>query len=93
MLLELVVGITALNLLFTIWAVRIILIEVQASVGKLDHLIANAIQSLLERGIGDLEPINPIQQAIAELLKNRINSPTQESIDIELKRGTDGKFS
>lgn len=95
MLLELVALIAGLNLIFTLWAVRIILMELKAQVASLDRLIAEAIKGLIERGLGDIEPINPIQQAIAQMLTSRINqqSVPGEVINVELPRDDNGRFN
>ena len=95
MLLELVALIAGLNLIFTLWAVRIILMELKAQVASLDRLIAEAIKGLIERGLGDIEPINPIQQAIAQMLTSRINqqSVPGEVINVELPRDDKCRFN
>ena len=95
MLLELVAIFTGINLILTLWAVRIILMELKAQVASLDRLIAEAIKGLIERGLGDIEPINPIQQAIAQMLTSRINqqSVQGEVINVELPRDDAGKFN
>jgi len=92
---ELVALIAGLNLIFTLWAVRIILMELKAQVASLDRLIAEAIKGLIERGLGDIEPINPIQQAIAQMLTARINqqSVPGEVINVELPRDDKGRFN
>jgi hypothetical protein len=94
MLLELVALITALNLIFTLWSVRVIILEVKASVTSLDQLLGTAISNLIEKGVGDIEPINPIQQAIAQMLTNNLQrSPPGEVINIETARDDKGRFA
>ena len=94
MMLEIILGIVLLHLLLTLWSLRIILLEVQKGVATLDSMLAATIQKFLEGGLGDIEPVNPIQQALAQMLTNRITlGPAQEgAIDVQ-PRAPDGKFS
>ena len=56
----------------------------------MDEKIAKALRSLVEQGLGDFEPINPIQQAIAHFITNRVNEGPIEARIVE--HGQDGKF-
>ena len=94
MLLELVAIMTAINLILSLWSVRVILLQIKASISTLDQLIGQAISNLIERGLGNIEPINPIQQAIAQMLTNNIKSKTPgEVIEVELPRDDNGRFN
>lgn len=59
-------------------------------VGDLDSNIGLAIQKLIEGGLGEMEPINPIQQAIAQMLMKNVQPTTVEAIVKD--RAPDGKF-
>jgi len=76
------------NILVSLWCLRIIVLNLQSGISQLDESLAAAIQSVIEGKLGDFEPPNPIQAAIAEMLTNRIqNAP------LEIPRDTAGKFS
>jgi len=89
--------IVALNLLFSVWMMRVLALQINSTVGKLDHMLAEAISKLIERGLGEIEPINPIQQAIAAMIQNNLSgqrSPgSSEVIEVPLTRDSSGKFS
>ena len=68
MLIELVLAITALNFLFSVWMLRLLTMELHKTVNQLDAMLATAIQGLIEKGMGEFEPVNPIQAAIAQIL-------------------------
>ena len=65
-------------------------LQLQAAVVEIDSLLAQAIQKVVEGNLGDFEPPNPIQGAIAELLMNRVKD--QQTI-IEVPRDSSGKFT
>lgn len=90
MLEEVIVALVTVNCLITLWIMRMIVLEVQRGVTNIDHALASAIQKLLEGGLGEMEPINPIQKALAELLTNRVKD--QQTI-IEIPRDEGGKFT
>ena len=80
-----------LNLILTVWSLRIILLEVQQGMAELDSMLASAIQKVIEGGgLGGFEPVNPIQKALAEMLTSRITQGAPVEV---IQRGTDGKFS
>ncbi len=60
-------------------------------VNQLDSSFAEALQTVVGSGIGDGEPINPIQIMIAELIKDRIQSSGNKP-NIELLKDQSGKF-
>ncbi len=90
MLEEVIVALVAVNCMITLWIMRMIVHEVKMGVANIDHALAAAIQKLVEGGLGELEPINPIQKALAELLTNRVKE--QQTI-IEIPRDDSGKFA
>jgi len=93
MLLELVLGITAVNLLFSVWMLRIFSIQLQQAVVDLDTKLAAAISGLVEKGLGDFEPINPIQAAIANMLTANLQRNTTAGEVIDVVRDNAGKFA
>ena len=97
MLIELVLAITALNFLFSVWMLRLLTMELHKTVNQLDAMLATAIQGLIEKGMGELEPVKPIQAAIAQMLTNNLanhsSRPTASVIDVEVVRDAAGKFS
>jgi hypothetical protein len=91
MIAEATLGLVALNLAWSLWMLRILVLEIQNGLGQLDSALAAAIQEVISGGsLGDFEPVNPIQKAIAELLTNRI---TQGGPLEVLPRDDSGKFS
>jgi len=90
---ELVLAIVALNLLFSLWMMRVLALQIRQTVDDLDKLLAGAIANLIERGIGDIEPINPIQQAIASLIQNNLRQTQGEVIEVKQARDQSGKFA
>ena len=93
MLLELVLGITTLNLLFSVWLMRILSLQIQQAVVDLDQMLAGAIAGLVEKGLGDFEPINPIQAAIANMLTANLQRNTTAGEVIDVVRENKGKFA
>ena len=66
-----------------------------SAIADLDGNIAAALKSLIEQGIGDIEPINPVQQAIAHFITERMSNQTESGnpVLVELPRGEGGKFA
>jgi len=66
-----------------------------SAIADLDGNIAAALKSLIEQGIGDIEPINPVQQAIAHFITERMANVADpaKSVLVELPRGDGGKFA
>jgi len=63
--------------------------EIRSGLEQLDHKTAEAIASVVEKfGGGGIEPINPVQAAIANLIQQKIGSPG----GVENPRDLDGKF-
>jgi len=76
------------NIGLTIWSIRALGLTVQAGIDRLDAQLAGAIQKVVEGDLaGSFEPVNPIQQAIAQMLSSRI-----ESAPVDMKRAEDGTF-
>ena len=84
------IALISLNCLLTLWSMRMVGLQLQAAVVEIDSLLAQAIQKVVEGNLGDFEPPNPIQGAIAELLMNRVKD--QQTI-IEVPRDSAGKFT
>ena len=93
MLLELVLAISTINLLFSVWLMRILSIEIRRAVQELDALLGTAIAGIVEKGLGDFEPINPIQAAIAQMLTSNLPRNTTAGEVIDVVRGEGGKFA
>ena len=93
----LVLAIVCLNLLFCVWMLRIMTQQLHQAIAQIDSLMAQAIQGLVEKGLGDFEPVNPIQAAIANMLTQNLTKPPPGSsgsvIDVDLSRDASGKFS
>jgi len=88
---EITLGLVVLNLLVTVWALRILVLEIKSGMGQLDSSLAAAIQKVLEGGsLGDFEPVNPIQKALADMLTNRITQG--EPFEVR-SRTPSGKFA
>jgi len=66
-----------------------------SAIADLDGNIAAALKSLIEQGIGDIEPINPVQQAIAHFITERMSNQADSAkpVLVELPRGEGGKFA
>ena len=93
MLLELVLGITVINLLFSVWLMRILSMQIHQAVVDLDGMLAKAISGIVEKGLGDFKPINPIQAAIAQMLTANLSRNTTAGEVIEVVRDNSGKFA
>lgn len=90
MLEEVITAIVVLNCIITLWIMRMIVHEVKLATAQIDTSLALAIKKLVEGGLGEFEPPNPIQQALGELLMNRVKD--QQTI-IEVPRDQTGKFT
>jgi len=64
--------------------------QIETGLSELDGKIAGAIQSVIESGLSEFEPVNPIQQAIASILQSKIE---EQKSTMTLTRDQDGKFS
>jgi len=76
---------------------RVLTLELHKAISQIDSMMAQAIQGLVEKGLGDFEPINPIQAAIANMLTQNLqksaSGATASVIDVEVVRDNAGKFS
>ena len=75
---------------FTLFCFSRLEASVWNGLDEMDGKIADALRSLIEQGLGDFEPINPIQQAIAHFITQRVNEGPIEARIVE--HGQDGKF-
>lgn len=69
--------------------------QIESGLEELDTNLAAAIATVVENlmknfGGGDFEPVNPIQQAIAGFIQNKMNE--NNAIEV-VSRSADGKFS
>lgn len=85
------VALAVFHIFLSLWLFRQVIFTLQALVGELDGNIGLAIQKIIEGGFGEMEQINPIQQAIAQMLMKKVENPTIEAVISD--RGKDGKFS
>jgi|TARA_R110000824_G_scaffold74936_2_gene190343 hypothetical protein len=85
---ELVIGMLAFNACLTVWAIRQLSFALDHAVEDLDGRIAKAIGAVMSGELVLPEPINPIQQAIAQMLTNNLGKGT-----VEIGRNPDGTFS
>jgi len=72
---------------------RMLSIQLQQAVLELDSKLAAAISGLVEKGLGDFEPINPIQAAIANMLTTNLQRNTTAGEVIEIVRDNKGNFA
>ena len=84
-------GLVVFHICLSLWLFRQIVFTLHAIMGELDANIGTAIQKLIEGGLGEIEQINPIQQAIAQMLMKNVQQPTIEAVIQD--RGLDGKFA
>ena len=89
---EIVAVLVILNMILTVWIGARMGALLQQAIGELDGNIAAAIKALVEQGIGDFEPINPVQAAIAQFITTRMSDPTESTLT-EIPRSIDCKFS
>ena len=91
-LLSLVAGLVIFNLIATLWVMRQVIFAVENVVIELDAKMSAAIQRLLEGDLaGSIEPVNPIQAAIASFIAQKASEQPIAAQVIE--RAVDGKFS
>lgn len=94
--LEIALGITiiALATMIQIFAtfkiVQISTSAVVSAVQALDSALAEAITSVVEQGIGNFEPPNPLVSILADVMKQNLNQGTAEVTVLD--RSEDGKF-
>ena len=54
--------------------------------------IENLPDTLKSQFVEGIEPPNPFQQLIAKFIEDKINAPSQETIEPKVIQGKDGKF-
>ena len=72
-------AIILIQTLILLWGGRQIISIMSQGLSQLDGNIAQAIKQLLEQGMGEFEPPNPILQAIAARLAQQ---PPQEMVEV-----------
>lgn len=83
------VGLIVFNILLSVWLFRQLVFTVRSVINDLDQNLGTVVQKLIEGGLGEIEPINPIQQAIGQMLMNSVqNGPAATAL-----KGSDGKFT
>ena len=87
-----VASLVILNMILTVWIGARMGAIIEQAISGLDGSVAAAIKSLVEQGIGDVEPINPVQQAIAHFITTRMSDQAQSTLT-EIPRAMDGKFA
>jgi len=64
--------------------------RVQLALITLDSKIASAIAKVISEGMPQMEPINPVQAAIAQMLAGSVKKP---GLPLEILKDESGKFS
>ena len=94
MLQEATLGLVVVNLLFSLWLLRILSLRLDQTMAELDNRLAQTIQTLVKEGIGNFEPVNPIQAAIAQALSQNLSRTGSTPGEVvEIARDNSGKFS
>ena len=85
-----IIGLIVLSTLIVIRALVELKMVIEAGLQTLDQNLAAAIQETVKNlPIGDFEPVNPIQAAIAQFLMNKVQSDSIQLPD----RGPNGQFT
>ena len=87
-----IIALIVLNILITVRMMGFVLANLQENINQglqqIDQSLAQAIQATMSQlNLGNLEPVNPIQLAIAEFLKSKVQSTVMEQ-----PRGENGQF-
>ena len=87
-----IIALIVLNILITVRMMGFVMANLQENINQglqqIDQSLAQAIQATMSQlNLGNLEPVNPIQLAIAEFLKAKVQSTV-----IEQPRGENGQF-
>ncbi|GAI96891.1 unnamed protein product [marine sediment metagenome] len=68
--------------------------QITEELQELDGTLAQAIAKVVENlGIGDFEPVNPIQAALAQLMTSKIQGIKDQQAPIEINRSDNGFFA
>ena len=86
---ELVLAVVVLNLGATLWVMRRLVMAQIELFDQLDARIAGVIKELIETGLPNMEPVSPIQAAIANMISSNLQNPVVEAT----VRDTSGKFA
>jgi len=89
--LPLLTGLVLVHGFLMVWCFTIMNNRVQMALITLDSKIAGAIKEVMKEGLPNIEPINPLQAALAGILA-RQGAPDAIPA-LEVLRGEDGKFS
>lgn len=85
-----IIGLIVLSTLIVIRALVELKMVIEGGLQTLDQNLAAAIQETVSKlPIGDFEPVNPIQAAIAQFLMNKVQS---DAIQMP-ERGENGQFT
>jgi hypothetical protein len=94
--LMLIVALGALNLVLSVLVALWIRVHLEQSLLELDEKLALAIKSmvdkLMEGGLSEFEPPNPIQGAIAQLIQGMAAQKMNTFDARVMSRGEDGQF-
>lgn len=87
-----IIALIVLNILITVRMMGFVMANLQENINQglqqIDQSLAGAIQATMSQlNLGNLEPVNPIQLAIAEFLKAKVQSTVTEQ-----PRGDNGQF-
>tara|TARA_R100000306_G_scaffold50065_2_gene47153 strand:- start:85 stop:360 length:276 start_codon:yes stop_codon:yes gene_type:complete len=85
-----IVGLLVFNTLLMLFCFFRLTQFVDLAIEDLDSKIAEAIRELVQGGLGDFEPVNPIQAALANMLTQKIE---QAPIAEVISRDPGGKFT
>jgi len=91
LLTAIVILMTMIQVFATFKIVQISTSTLVQSVHQLDTAIAEAISSVVEQGVANFEPPNPLIGILADVMKQNLNKGTAEVQVIE--RDESGKFS
>jgi len=86
---ELVLAVVVLNLGATLWVMRRLVMAQIELFDQLDARIAGVIKELIETGLPNMEPVSPIQAAIANMISSNLQNPVVEAT----VRDASGKFA
>ena len=87
-----IIALIGLNLAFTVYQTRLLGLVIQNTAKELDMSLATAIKEVISSlPLGDIEPPNPIQQIIAQILQEKMKPPSLQVK--EVTRDESGKFT
>ena len=82
-------AVVVLNLGATLWVMRRLVMAQIELFDQLDARIAGVIKELIETGLPNMEPVSPIQAAIANMISSNLQNPVVEAT----VRDASGKFA